>query len=222
MFLRLLIAVTMVFLLVLVAGDAFAQPPPDTGARFSGFIGGSFGDGDTTVAIGAAVGFRVTRYVGWELEWAYIPSLDLVDTDDPRILATGQTTFTVAPGLIIPFIFPPFRVSGRAITFLSNFVAEFPTAVHWLRPYLLAGGGLANVSQQVDFGGRPIPLGLEAFFPLFVESSRTDLALTTGGGVDFQIWRGLAIGGDLRYLHIFGEGEGFDMTRVGTRVSYRF
>jgi opacity protein-like surface antigen len=52
--------------------------------------------------------------------------------------------------------------------------------------------------------------------------SQTSLDLDVGGGVDFQIAHGLAIGGDVRYFHVFSNWSAIDTARVGARFSYRF
>ena len=46
--------------------------------------------------------------------------------------------------------------------------------------------------------------------------------LTGGGGVDVRLWKGLAVGGDVRYLRLFDDTEGFDFAFVTSRISYRF
>jgi opacity protein-like surface antigen len=53
-------------------------------------------------------------------------------------------------------------------------------------------------------------------------TAETNLTLTVGGGVDFRIWRGFAIGPSIRYIRLFGNGQDRDLTRIGARASYRF
>jgi hypothetical protein len=50
------------------------------------------------------------------------------------------------------------------------------------------------------------------------------LAILAIGGVDFLVWRGLALGVDVRYQHVFEDtrfGVG-NLTRAGSLVSCRF
>jgi hypothetical protein len=85
------------------------------------------------------------------------------------------------------------------MTFTANYVVEIPTGVRWFRPYFLGGGGLGNLSRRI---------------------AETGLVLDAGGGIDFPIVHGLAVGGDVRYFHL--NAGGIDAARVGARVSYRF
>ena len=43
-----------------------------------------------------------------------------------------------------------------------------------------------------------------------------------GGGVDVRLWKGLAVGGDVRYLRLFDDTEGFDFAFVTSQICYRF
>jgi Outer membrane protein beta-barrel domain len=190
--------------------DARAQ---DAGARVSGFYAGAFGEGETNIAAGGAVGYRFTPRVGFELEAFALPDLEFSDTGD----------------------------SGRGVAFLSNFVSEFPSPARWLTPYVQGGGGVANISQSRLFARIPdnvqgilrgrIP-GRRDARPSLEDAMRVSdlggrrnesaVALSVGGGVDFTVWRGLAVGPNITYLKLFGNLTDRDLTRIGFRSSYRF
>ena len=51
--------------------------------------------------------------------------------------------------------------------------------------------------------------------------SETSLALSIGGGVDFSIWRGLAVGPNITFMKFFGSQD-VDLTQIGVRTTYRF
>jgi opacity protein-like surface antigen len=118
---------------------------------------------------------------------------------------------------------------------VSSRVAEFP-ATRWLIPYVEGGGGVANVSQSSSIGPLLPPGTGRGIFDrgrrgMDVERitgtaerrrAETDLALTVGGGVDFRIWRGLAVGVNLSYLSLMGNLQDRNLTQIGTRASYRF
>jgi hypothetical protein len=185
----------------------------DGGARVSGFYAGTFGEGETSIAAGGAVGYRFTPRVGFELEAFALPELEFDDTGDP----------------------------GRGVAFLTNFISELPSPARWLTPYVQGGGGVANISQTGVFGrlpdnfqssprgrilgrrdGRP---GLEDDMRIADVGARrneTTVALSVGGGVDFTVWRGLAVGPNITYLKLFGNIADRDLTRIGFRSSYRF
>lgn len=201
-----------------VAMPARAQ---DSGVRLSGNFAGMFGDDHTNMEAGGTVGYRFTPHVGFDFEVLVIPDLEFGDHGIGRL-----------PRL---FPIPSFNVdsSGRAVAFLANFVGEFPSPARWLLPYVEGGGGLANVSQSVRFRILPattvpgvigripdLPRGM--FAPIETRRAETDLALTVGGGVDFRIWRGFAIGPSIRYIRLFGNTQDRDLTRIGARASYRF
>lgn len=199
-----------------LAAPAFAQ---QGGARVAGSFAGTFGEGETNVAAGGSVGYRFTPHVGFELEAFALPDLEFDDTGD----------------------------GGRGVAFLTNFVAEFPSPVRWLTPYVQGGGGVANVSNSrfavpLDFPridppvisrrdprrptgrlvGRQPQGGDAGDFAIRRGPSETSVALSVGGGVDFTVWRGLAIGPSISYLKLFGNAADRDLTRIGLRTSYRF
>ena len=211
--LRLLALPLLVLVLVLgLVGNAAAQ---GGGARISGFYAGTFGEGETNIAAGGAAGYRFTPRVGFEFEAIALPDLQFDDTGD----------------------------SGRGVAFLTNFVSEFPSPARWLTPYVQGGGGVANISQSgalalarartvfpVDPRGR-IP-GRPDGRPTLEDDMRvaslgrraneTAVALSAGGGVDFTVWRGLALGPNITYLKLFGNLADRDLTQIGFRTSYRF
>ena len=226
-----LVQAALTFAFVTASTASFAQTAPGPGGRVSGSFGGSFGDGGATVTTAAAASVRFTSHVGMEFEAVFIPDLEFSSRFEPIPLARGGTTVPPSlggrPGIV------PIRIetTGRTVAFLTKFVAEFPTGVRWLRPYVSGGGGAGQVVRRVDgFFGRAgrVPGEIlnfpvrESFSSFRERRSETDLVLTTGGGVDFEIWRGLAIGADVRYLRLLGEEEDLDLAQVGTRISYRF
>ena len=197
-----------------ISASAYAQ---QNGARVAGSFAGTFGEGETNIAAGGAVGYRFTPHVGFDLEAIALPDLEL------RNAGTG----------------------GRGVVFLTNFVAEFPSPARWLTPYVQGGGGVANVSQTgfvIDSSGttsngrldpRLASLGRDAGRNRNVpmvdfrsdngpHRSETGVALSVGGGVDFTVWHGLAVGPSISYLRLFGTLTDLDLTRVGLRTSYRF
>lgn len=211
-------AAVFVLLVLCLTGSVSAQ---DSGVRLSGNFAGVFGEDHPNMEAGGTVGYRFTPHVGFDFEVLVIPDLEF-DEDGIRRLPT-------------PFPIPSFDFgsNGRAVAFLANFVGEFPSPARWLLPYVEGGGGLANVSQSVRFRILPattvpgvigrlreLPRGMLA--PVETRRAETDLALTVGGGVDFRIWRGFAIGPSIRYIRLFGTTRDRDLTRIGARASYRF
>ena len=128
------------------------------------------------------------------------------------------------------------------MAFLTNFVTEFPSPASWLTPYIQGGGGVANIRQGSNLerldsddrnrqiptlvrgnrGPAPIRLNGTGVLPIVARRSDTSLALTVGGGVDFGLWRGLAVGPNITYMKFFASNQEIDITRLGARASYRF
>jgi opacity protein-like surface antigen len=197
------------------ATPALAQ---DGGARISGFYAGTFGEGETNTAAGGAVGYRFTQRFGFDFEALAMPDFEIGDEVD------GD--------------------GGRVVAFLTNFVTEFPSPARWLTPYVQGGGGVANVrSAELEFrdgDGRPLPVeprgrriggafirrvtGIDDVRVVRTGRRRSDtnLALTLGGGVDFTFWKGLAVGPNISFIKLYGNGDDLDLTRVGVRAAYRF
>ena len=195
--------------LSVVCGFA-VQARAQEGARISGFYAGAIGEGETNIGAGGSVGYRLTPHFGFDFEVLALPDFEIDERGD-----------------------------GRGIAFLTNFVTEFPGPAAWLTPYIQGGGGVANLRfgstfEFEDRDGRRIGLPArgrrggptvvgEDMRLVRVSSGRseTNLALTIGGGVDFSIWRGLAVGPNITFMKFFG-GQDTDLTRIGAKASYRF
>ena len=180
------------------------------GARISGFYAGAIGEGETNVGAGGSVGYRLTPHFGFDFEALALPDFEI----DER---SGD---------------------GRGVAFLTSFVTEFPSPAAWLTPYIQGGGGVANLRfgstfEYEDRDGRrfPVPPRGRRGVPPIIDDMRvvridggrseTNLALSIGGGVDFSIWRGLAVGPNITFLKFLGSRD-TDLTRIGAKASYRF
>ncbi len=198
--------------IVMVVACAFAAPAnAQEGARISGLYSSVIGEGETNIGAGGSVGYRFTPRFGFDFEALALPDFE----------TEGQAG------------------DGRGVAFLTNFVTEFPSPAAWLTPYVQGGGGVANIRfgstyDYEDRDGRPFPVqirgrgGRSPIVPddirlLRVNSGRseTSVALSIGGGVDFSIWRGLAVGPNITFMKFLGNRD-TDLTRIGARASYRF
>ena len=184
----------------------------DGKVSISSSIGASVADGGPAPALGVTFGYRPMEPFGFELELSYLLSMDFGEFDGPRILALG---------LFRPTIYPPleFDVTGRAVMFGANVVGYLPVGGSRLRPYVVAGGGVADVERRVEQReGCVCPAGSYRG-PGF---SETALALSAGGGLDLQAWRAVAVGVDARYTHLFTDADAIDLARISGRVTWRF
>ena len=186
---------------------AYAQQ----GARVSGFYAAAIGEGETNTAAGGSVGYRFTPRFGFDFEALALPDFEIENSAD----------------------------GGRGVAFLSNFVTEFPSPASWLTPYVQGGGGIGNIrfgstyeledrnGQRVPFPDRgrrgrvPVVPDDMRLVPTGLQRSQTSLALSVGGGVDFSVWRALAIGPNITFMKFFGTQD-LELTRIGVRTTYRF
>jgi len=202
------VASAVLFLGLAFGTSAWAQSPTGAGPHIAGSVGGSLFDDHLSPAQNITAGYRFNRIFGFEVGAELIQGLHFTERED---------------GSLALFV-PASGNDGRALLFLTNAVATMPMRVLGFTPYVLAGGGMANIRQSVRFATGGIPE---------LERSQNVLALTFGGGVEYPVWRGLALGVDVRYLHLFSERfdtsadryalpDPVDPVRIGTRISYRF
>ena len=170
------------------------------------------------MAAGGA-GLRLTRALGIDFEVLHVRTLDL--SQDDRVVVPLQSRFS---------IFPPFDVTREAsvTAFLTKFTVDFPVAGGRLIPFVSGGGGIGRVAERIsyDFNDRPTAAG-RSLGPIIlpvpdIDRAETGLALTVGGGLDVRLWRGLAIGADVRWLRLLADQRDFDFAQIASRVSYRF
>ena len=188
---------SVVFVMMACATPALAQ---ENGARISGFFGSAFGEGETNIGTGGAVGYRFTPRVGFDFQAVALPDFEIEN-----------------------------GASGRGVAFLTNFVAEFPSSARWLTPYVSGGGGVANISRLASsVDNRDLPGPRRDIFRGYENridvrgGSSTDVALTVGGGVDFRIWHSLSVGPNLTYMHLFGGADDLSLTQISGKATYRF
>jgi len=198
----------LVILFSLCAANGFAQS--NSGAIVGGTAGVAVVESNADVSITASAGYRFNRAFGLGAELTLMPSL-------PRSL---------------PDYYPFVRIddAGGSITaFTTNVRLEIPTTPERIIPYVVVGGGVANVKQTADVIIQGVPTDvIPLIFPSPIPDIRapfsvstTNLALTVGGGVSILATHGMAIDIDLRYLHLMGD-EDQSIGRFGAGVSYRF
>ena len=118
---------------------------------------------------------------------------------------------------------PTVKPGGRATFFTTNLRIDIPGIGARMVPYVIAGGGVANVKERfaiTDPGA--VPAGLPVIVPpRVVTRSSTDLALTAGGGVDVLLARRLSVVAELRYTRLIGDSD-VNVGRFGVGLGYRF
>lgn len=206
----------LMFAVLALGSSAWAQgPAPDMGGRVYGLVGGGFVAGEL-VAVGAGAGLRLTQHIGLDVELTHL-------TGDEQ-----GWWFGIPPAVDIDDLsWSGERSELEVTTFLTRFVVEFPVDEGRLFPFLAGGGGLGRV---VRYETLPFPIPFQAGLPegpaadLYFGGSRSEvgLAVTLGGGVDVRLWRGLGVGGEVRWLRVSTRGRPVDVAQAIGRVSYRF
>jgi opacity protein-like surface antigen len=191
----------------------------------AGHIGSSAGDGGAALAGGATVGYITPRRLGFELEISAAPDLDFGDLG-----LAGNI-----PALPVRVPLPTIEARGRLLTFQTNATAALPASSR-IRAYVGAGGGIANLQQDIlyrlpilvppvnpDFTNGPV-LIQPVFNTIEQRVSRTEnaLCLNVGGAVDYVLGSRLALGFDARYTHAFFDRESVHTARFGVRLRWQF
>jgi hypothetical protein len=201
--------------LMILAGrtQALAQVGDAPGRRASFTAGASLGDGDTALALSAALAFRVAPRASLEFEVDYARKLDF--------------TLDLCPAPLVCVIGGTRPVTGRTVSIAPHLVIELLGPSSRVRAYAQAGVGGGHVRQRYFTG--PIETGNSS--GELTRSSRV-VAVSFGGGVSARVSRQLAIGADLRVLHLFDDestAERFIQpsgtlrtVRLGSRVSWEF
>ena len=197
-----------------------AQSGGDPRGRASGTVGGSFGDGGVTPSFGAALSYWPIRHVGIEFELAYSRNLEFV--------------FDLCPPPLVCVLGGQFPVKGRSLSLIPHLVIE---SRPWgkVRPYVLAGVGIAHLRQRYTVVGPGVGSGHVAetlVVPVEFTRSKRAFALSVGGGVDVRISRRMGLGVDVRSRHLFDEEPRLERfivpagtlstVRVGSHLSWVF
>jgi len=204
--------VSVVLLMLAVPLHAQSHEGPDRHASFT--AGASFGDGEMALALSTGLRFGLSTRVGLEVEVAYARKLDF--------------TLDLCPGPSPCVLGGQLPVTGRTVSLIPHLAFELLTPSRAIRAYVAAGVGAGHVRQRyfssLSAGGVAERLEL-------TRSSLT-LALSFGGGATVQVSRRLAIGADIRSLHLLDEAASLERLimpsgalstlRVGWRVSWRF
>ena len=216
-------------MLVLLSSAASAQD--DRGASAGGSVSATNFESNTSWSFAGSFEYRVNRVAGFEVEATAVPTLKS-EIPDGRLLAASSIS-SILPATISSRLttFPTSLFSnqrGRAIFFTNNVRVHVPTTAARIDPYVVAGGGVANVRHTVDFS--PIIFNVPGFgnissilppIPNPLSTSDTSLVLTLGGGVGIRAVSKLWIEADLRMFRIF-DTEDENLGRFGVGVRYRF
>ena len=204
-----------VYLTVLLAGPATlcAQDRRQVEGNASFTLGASVGDGGTALASTIGLGIRWPSRLGVDVELSHARKLDFeIDLcPSPRVCIIGGRR----------------PVVGRTVSLVPHLTIRLTPASAHMRLYALGGVGLGHIRQRYYL----VPPSFDADRS---ELTRSNLApaMSFGAGAAFDVTRRIAIGGDLRSLHLRDDdGEearfitpaGWIRTvRIGARIAWKF
>lgn len=207
----------------------------DEGPIASVTVSGANIEAGTSIAVAGAVTYKFNSALGLGIELTSIPSLTPETPAVPQVRLERPSTSIFPPPVITPIV----RYTGsggRATIFTTNVRLEIPTTTTRVIPFVTAGGGLANVRDELElrvdfpeviiqsFGAVPstAPLRpIRSSMSQKIRQSTTDLALTLGGGASIRATEHLWFDADLRYFSLMGARDR-NVGRFGGGVSYRF
>ena len=120
-----------------------------------------------------------------------------------------------------------FRVKEPVTFGVGGIKYRFP-ATGSIQPYVLAGGGLASVKQDVVFtiGGTDVTSSLATTYGVQLgtdlSGSYTKPMIVAGAGAMWQGWQRLVVDAQFRFGRILAEDSGVNVSRAGIGVGVRF
>jgi hypothetical protein len=188
------------------SAPAFAQ---DSGARVAEILRRAFGEGETNIAAGGSVGYRFTPHVGFELEALALPDLELDATrgDGRGVVFLLELRRRVSQPRSMA---PALRIGGGGVANVSSssrlalpvVSTAVPAECAPIRDSIRAARSRAANGPQW-----PLPRWSASIADAIrgPRLSQTGVALSVGGGVDFTLWHGFAVGPTISYLKLFGK-----------------
>ena len=190
------------------------------GAIVGGVVAAAAMESKTQASVAGSISYRVNRFLGLGMEITSVPALKsdvatlrpstVIDSFGSAVVLNSRPA-TIASG-----------TDGRATVFTGNVRVEIPSFSARFIPYVVGGGGVANVKDRFTVT-LPVPVsGIPVVIqPQSVTQSSTALALTVGGGVSTLVAPHVSIDVDLRYLR-FITNRDLNVGRFGIGFSYRF
>ena len=198
---------------------ASAQTPKDADHGYvEGFVQSAFGN-VTSQSYGAELGITVMPNIQVFVEAGMVRDVASATIGSAAQAIAGflsQTQANVA-----------FRVKEPVTFGVAGLKLVVPTAGR-VRPYVLGGGGLASVKQDVSFtvGGSDVTSSLATQYGAQLGSdlsgSFTKPMIVAGAGAMWPAWQRLVVDAQFRFGRIFAEDGGINVSRAGVGVGIRF
>jgi len=172
----------------------------------------------TSQSYGAEIGFAVASGLQIFVEGG--------QTRDVATTALGSEARLIANALGQAQAAVTYRVKQPVTFGAAGLKYLFPIDSQ-LQPYIIAGGGIAKVKQDVTFAvnGSDVTSTLPQLGVVLgtgLSGSATKPMLTLGGGVMWPLWQHLALDFQYRYGRIFADDQGINVNRAGLGFGVRF
>jgi opacity protein-like surface antigen len=200
-------------------GVAHAQSPAP--AREKGYVEGvaqsAFGN-VTSQSFGLELGFTLVSPLQVFVDAGYVRDVAPSDLGTSAQLIAGflsQTQNNVA-------------FSGKEpVTFGLVGLRYLIPASSKLQPYVLAGGGVAQVKKDVSFSiaGKDVTSTLPQYGVVLgsdLSGTETKPMVSVGGGVVWNAWQTLIVDFQYRYGRVFTSDQGLNVSRAGVGIGVRF
>jgi opacity protein-like surface antigen len=203
-----------------LAGVASAQTPASTPAPDQGYVEGVFQ---------SAFGNVTSQSYGAEFGFTVRPNLQVFGevgkVGNVATSSIGAAAQSIAGFLSQTQANVAYQVKQPVTFGVAGLKFIVPTD-GTLRPYVLAGGGVANVTQDVSFtvGGTDVTNSLPSFGVTLgtdLSGSFTKPMLVLGAGAMWP-WQRLVVDLQYRFGRIFAEDEGINVNRAGIGIGVRF
>ena len=203
-----------------LASPASAQTSASASDADHGYVQGviqsAFGN-VTSQSFGAEVGFTVVPHVQVFVEAGRVR--------DVATSGIGAAAQSIAGFLSQTQADVAFRVKEPVTFGAAGLKFIVPTA-GTLRPYVLGGGGVASVKQDVAFtvGGTDVTSNLPQLGVTLgsdLSGTFTKPMVVAGAGVMWP-WQRLVVDLQYRYGRIFADDGGINVSRAGVGIGFRF
>jgi len=223
-------AAAILSLLAVVHSEPASAQTPNGGIASAAVSAVSIEDG-VSASISGAIGYRFNPVVALGVELMFVPRLTPDARQTPIPLGAFGFEGISFPS---PAITTGNEAGGHATIFTTNLRLTIPTRSRRLSPYLIGGGGVGTVTDNLHYtfiypavvltGPAAQPVIFPPILPPRTESitrTTTDFAATFGGGVSFLTSDHWSFDVDARYIGIFGERDA-QIGRYGGGITYRF
>ena len=210
---------------MLLAGDVRAQASAPTGAAVPS------NKGYVEAVAQSAFSNVTSQSYGVELGITIVPNLQIFveagQTGNAATRELGANAQLIAGGLSQSQSNVAFSVKAPVAFGVAGVKFMIPVTGTKAQPYVLGGGGMAKVKQNVTFtiAGTDVTSTLGQFGGTLGTDTSGDFTkpmVVFGGGVAYPMWRQIVLDFQYRFGRIFAEDTPITVSRAGIGIGVRF